>query len=180
VRGAWVDPRTKRLARLLGERGQATVEFALILPALLLLILGMLDFGKAFNYWIDETHLANAAARWAVVNQLPDGSLGGTCNTQASAISCQMNEEADTNDLKNGGGSVSSPGVQISFCLPNGTGRVGDPIQATAQATYNWFGFLTGPFGVPGLTAKVITAKATMRLEQPYNAATSNYTPVAC
>mgnify|MGYP003346790004 CR=1 FL=1 len=36
----------RRWARLACERGQATVEFALILPALLLLIIGMVDFGK--------------------------------------------------------------------------------------------------------------------------------------
>src|SRR5688572_3840437 len=31
------------------QRGQATVEFALILPLLLLLVLGVIEFGKAWN-----------------------------------------------------------------------------------------------------------------------------------
>ena len=31
------------------ERGQATVEFALILPLLLGLILGIIEFGRAWN-----------------------------------------------------------------------------------------------------------------------------------
>jgi len=150
------------------ERGQATVEFALVLPALLLVTLAMLDFGKAFNYWIDETHLVNVAARWAVVNTLPLPGGDPAC-TGGQTIDCQVKQQADTNELKNGGSSVSSPGVEISFCLPNGTGGTGDPVRAQAQATYNWLSFLTGPLGIGGLTSKTITTTATMRLEQKYD-----------
>ena len=53
------------------ESGAALVEFALVLPLLLLLLFGLLDFGKAFNYWIDETHLANAGARFPHVPPAP-------------------------------------------------------------------------------------------------------------
>jgi hypothetical protein len=84
-------------------------------------------------------------------------------------IGCQMQQQADTGELKSGGGSVSSPGVQITFCLPNGTGAVGDPVRATAQATYNWLRFLTAPLGISGLTSRNITATATMRLEAKYD-----------
>jgi Flp pilus assembly protein TadG len=35
--------------RIQNRRGQATVELALILPVLLLLILGIIEFGKAWN-----------------------------------------------------------------------------------------------------------------------------------
>ena len=50
-----------RLLHLLSrEEGTALVEFALVLPVLLLLLLGVLDFGKAYNYWIDTTHLSAA------------------------------------------------------------------------------------------------------------------------
>src|SRR5437660_292654 len=48
--------------RLSDARGVALAELALVLPLLLVLLLGMLDFGKAFNDWIDETHLANEGA----------------------------------------------------------------------------------------------------------------------
>jgi hypothetical protein len=161
------------------ERGQATVEFALILPVLLFLILAMLDFGKAFNYWIDETHLASSAARWAVVNKLPQATVAA-CGTQT--IECQMKQQADTAELRNGGtGSVLSPGVTVTFCRPSGTGLVGDPIQATVSSTYHWLGFLTGPLGISGLVNKTIVAKATMRLEQKYDTASGlmKYTAAA-
>ena len=55
--------RSRRLP-LGDERGVALVEFALVLPLLLVLLLGMIDVGKAVNYWNDETHLANEAARF--------------------------------------------------------------------------------------------------------------------
>jgi len=159
------------------ESGQATVEFALILPVLLFLLLAMLDFGKAFNYWIDETHLATSAARWAVVNKLPQAS-DPACGTQT--IMCQMQQQADTAELRNGGGSISSA-LNVSFCLPTGTGNVGDPIRAKVTSTYHWLNFLTGPFGIAGFTDKTIDVSATMRLEQKYDAASGlmKYTAAA-
>lgn len=165
------------LRRFACERGQATVEFALILPALLLVTLAMLDFGKAFNYWIDETHLANEAVRWAVVNQLPLGSGTDPACASPQKIECQVKQQANTNELKNGGSSIN-PALSITFCLPTGSGNIGDPLKATATATYNWLSFLTGSLGISGLTSKTLTASATMRLEHPDDA-TANYTTAA-
>jgi Flp pilus assembly protein TadG len=153
--------------RRAGERGQATVEFALILPALLLLVLGMIDFGKAYNYWIDETHLANEAARWAAVNVLPDPN-DTTCKSTVNPLQCEIKNEADTGDLRNGTGSISSP-VCVKFSFPsptgpNGTAQAGDAVRVNATATYNWLGLISA---IPGIGAtKQITGSATMRLEQ--------------
>src|SRR5918911_5614288 len=62
------------LSQCRDDRGVALTEMALVLPLLLLLILAMVDFGKAINYWIDNTHIANEGARLAVVNNNPGGS----------------------------------------------------------------------------------------------------------
>ncbi len=59
------------IRRYASARGQATVEFALVLPILLLLIGGGIQFGLAFNYWLDLNHIASEGARWASVNRLP-------------------------------------------------------------------------------------------------------------
>src|SRR5215211_6519497 len=59
-----------------GEAGVALVEFALILPFLLLLVFGITDFGRAFFLRNDMTHLANETARYAVVNS---DALVGRC-----------------------------------------------------------------------------------------------------
>jgi len=44
------------------------VEFAVVLPVLLLLIFGIIDFGRFFNYADQESQLSAQAARWAAVN----------------------------------------------------------------------------------------------------------------
>ena len=53
------------------ESGQALVEFALILPVFVLLVVGIIQFGVGLNYWLDMQRIANQGARWAVVNKFP-------------------------------------------------------------------------------------------------------------
>ena len=148
-----------KLARRDG--GVALVEFALVLPVLILLLFGIIDFGKAFNYWIDETHMANTGARYAVVNKNPGGG---------SSLQNYIRSLADTGELKNGGTtSVPSP-VRVCISFPAGTSNVGDPVRVTTSITYNWLPLL----GL-GATSSTIRASATMRLEQrPTNYAVAN------
>jgi Flp pilus assembly protein TadG len=135
------------------DSGAALVEFALIAPLLLILLFGMIDFGKAFNYWIDETHLANEGARWAVVNKNPAGS--GT-------LQQYIQQQADTPELRTGGtASVPNP-MQVCISFPNGTSNVGDPVHVTTRVTYRWLAFIAGEIGV---TATTVTGSSTMRLE---------------
>jgi len=50
------------------ERGQALVEFALVAPLLLLIILGMVDFARAWSAYEAITYQARMGARMAVVD----------------------------------------------------------------------------------------------------------------
>ena len=50
-------------------RGQSLVEFALILPILLILMLGILDFGRAIYAYNSVSNGARSGARVAIVNQ---------------------------------------------------------------------------------------------------------------
>jgi len=146
------------------ERGVALIEFVLVLPLVLLILFAMIDFGKAFNYWNDETHLANEAARYAVVNKNP---LGG------SSLEAAIKNDADSGELKNGcnGCSIKHPGITVHFCFVNGTTAAdtaaGQPLRATVSADYHWLAYLVGQ-GLP-LTSG-LTGSATMRIEQPYKA----------
>ena len=51
----------------LSQRGQALVEFALILPVILLLVMGMLEFARAWNLHQVMTDAAREGARRAVI-----------------------------------------------------------------------------------------------------------------
>ncbi len=53
--------------RLRCERGQALVEMALILPVLLLLIFGIIEFGRIFNAYLIVTNAAREGARAGIV-----------------------------------------------------------------------------------------------------------------
>ncbi len=61
----------KKMARLLSksERGASLVEFALVIPILLTLVMGIIEFGWLFNGWITITGAAREGARLAVVGK---------------------------------------------------------------------------------------------------------------
>jgi Flp pilus assembly protein TadG len=62
------------------QRGTALVEFALIAPLLFLLIFGVVDFGRALDYYNQVTQLAGQGARAAAVNRAPDGTALSNSN----------------------------------------------------------------------------------------------------
>ncbi len=60
---------SRRLLRALREnKGQALVEFALVVPLMMLIVLAAADFGVAYNYKNDQTNMAAEALRYAEVN----------------------------------------------------------------------------------------------------------------
>jgi Flp pilus assembly protein TadG len=136
------------------ESGAALVEFALVLPILLAVLFGIADFGKAFNYWIDETHLANTGARWAVVNKNPGAGTG--------TLQQYIRSQANTAEMRDGGTSSVPSALQVCITFPNGTSTVGDPVRVAVTMSYNWLPFLGNRIGVATTT---MSGSATMRLE---------------
>src|SRR5437867_13354080 len=129
-------------------RGTALAELALVLPLLLLLIMGMLDFGKAFNEWIDETHLANEGARLAAVGYVADATCAANPNV---CIAQQIRGDANIPELKTGrpvtpyAGAQGAARVCISYPTNPATtthGLVGDPVQVTVATTYHCLNYL--------------------------------------
>jgi Flp pilus assembly protein TadG len=59
-----------------GEHGQTVVEFVLMLPFLLLVIMALAEFGGAFYSYITINNATSEAARWASVANLPDDACG--------------------------------------------------------------------------------------------------------
>jgi hypothetical protein len=53
------------------ERGAAAVEMALVLPVLLFLVFGIIDFGRMLNAQITLTEAAREGARAEALNQNP-------------------------------------------------------------------------------------------------------------
>jgi Flp pilus assembly protein TadG len=137
------------------ERGAVMVEFALVLPVVLLLLLGALDFGKAYNYWIDTTHLSASGARWAAVNRNP----GSGATLQET-----IRNEAHTQELREGGTDSIEDPLQVCISFPDGgTPQAGDPVQVTVSTNYHFLNFIGDNLG--GVTERPVSNSSTMRLE---------------
>ena len=62
-----------------GDQGSSAVEFALVLPLLLLLVSGIIDFGRAYNEKLTLTHAAREGVRaWALGGTLADATTRTT------------------------------------------------------------------------------------------------------
>ena len=66
--------------RRLGRRqdGQAHVEFAIVTPLLLMLVIGIVQFGIVFHDWITLTDATRAGARQAAVSRTLTDPVGIT------------------------------------------------------------------------------------------------------
>ena len=96
------------------QRGAALVEFALLLPLLLMLLLGIVSVGLAYNHQISLTHAARESGRFAAT--LPVSNFG-TIEAWLDAVAAQTVENA-TGSL-----DASTPGlvVCVAYVHPNGT-----------------------------------------------------------
>jgi Flp pilus assembly protein TadG len=71
------------------EDGQAAAEFALVLPVLAVLLLGIAQFGIAFNHYLTLTDAVRAGARQAAVSRFvadPTTTTRNRVNNVASGL----------------------------------------------------------------------------------------------
>ena len=61
---------TRRIDIRNDERGQTMVEFTLVLPMLLIVLFGIVQFGIAFNNYVALTDAVRAGARTAAVSRM--------------------------------------------------------------------------------------------------------------
>jgi Flp pilus assembly protein TadG len=66
------------------ERGAAAVEFAILLPLLLMLVLGSIEFGRAYNAQITLTNAARDGVRVMAIANDPAGAKTAAKNAAAS------------------------------------------------------------------------------------------------
>ena len=119
----------------------AITEFALIVPVFLLIVAGMLGFGRALFYWIDANHLANETARWAVVDRNPFAPK--TLQQYA----------------RDSGGTVEFTDADVCISFPDGTQAVGHPLKVQVQKPFTFVPILNiGTINIAGA--------ATLRIER--------------
>ena len=66
------------------EKGAALVEFAIVAPLLLLLVFGIIEFGRAYNAQNTLTHAAREGAREYAITQDPVAGEAAAINAATS------------------------------------------------------------------------------------------------
>jgi len=145
------------------ERGAALVEFAIVVPFLILIMFGMIDFGVAFSDYQNVRSGTREAARVGVVNDLqnaPTCVIDGVTvtppaepSTEADATDALVCKAKDRIGLKD-----SDTKVEIDI-----TGEaIGDRLRVCASFPVGSLSGVTAAF----LANRVLTSSVTMRLEQ--------------
>lgn len=134
---------------MLEQSGQSLVEFALALPVLLLILLGLADFGRAFYYTTAIAGAARAGAEYAAKNA-GAGANATTigykvCNetgfvAYSATATCPGLSVSVTPSPPIAGGPDVTVTVTYNFELVSSylVGRIvgGDPIPLRAHATF--------------------------------------------
>lgn len=68
------------------HRGQGLVEFALILPLLLLIIIGIIEFGRILFIYVNVSNAAREGARYGIVKPKDQAGITGATNEQLALI----------------------------------------------------------------------------------------------
>jgi Flp pilus assembly protein TadG len=121
------------------ERGAAAVEFALVLPLLLLLVGGIVDYGRYFSTQVTLANAAREGARGAVVLADPVARAG------AGGMSSSPGWLAPGVTFRNAA-DVPVTGTGVSCSTPNVTS-----VGVTARANFR-FAFVGVIPGVPANT----------------------------
>ncbi|TSE14935.1 pilus assembly protein [Arthrobacter sp. KBS0703] len=111
------------------ERGAVAVEFALLAPVLVMLLLGIAEFGRAYNAQITLTNAAREGVRVMAIN-----------NSQTDARTAAKNAAALLNPALADG--------NVTFSAPSCT--VGAQVSVTISYTLSTMTGIAGPFPMTG------------------------------
>ncbi len=135
-------------------RGQSLVEFSLVLPLLLLLVLFGIDFGRIFLGWVQLNNVVRVAANYAAENPTawnstnPNSAVQTQYRTlitqEASGINCTMPSPLPTPGFPNGANGVNTIGSPVTvrvvcnfpFITPVIGSMFGGALPVSASASY--------------------------------------------
>lgn len=114
--------RPQRRSTANSQSGAVAVEFALVLPIFLVLVLGIFEFGRAFNIQISLSEAAREAARYAAIHQ--SDSTYNVGDAQAAGVAAAPSVDLDPSDITiaSSGTSPCNVEVNISYSTPWMTG----------------------------------------------------------
>jgi Flp pilus assembly protein TadG len=143
------------LARLRDSGGQALIEYLLVLPLILLLIVNLVNFGGFFFAWITVANAARSGANYAILGGASVGSLSAATASQISSVitsdisSLPNSSSLSVNICQNYDGTVTT---LSGTC----TSVPSDPepssyILTSVDVTYTYQPFISAGFQFPNL-----------------------------
>jgi hypothetical protein len=148
----------KRIFKLKSDRGQALVELAFVLPLVLLLLFGIIDFGLAYNTKNSDTNLANLAARSISV-------MGTATTTQSCGGTAETNLTLWIDCVAQADGEPTPASVCVIDSSTSGSYAAGDALKIEVNTSFKWFGVIGASGGIMGSASSTISATATNRIE---------------
>ncbi|MCH6267630.1 TadE/TadG family type IV pilus assembly protein [Neobacillus citreus] len=106
------------------EKGQSLVEFALILPVLVLILLGIVDFARIFHAYLTIDHAGREAARAASIGK-DEATIKSIAVNQGSSIGLTTTQVTVTN-----GSSGNNATITIEFPVTFLTPLIGNIVGA--------------------------------------------------
>jgi hypothetical protein len=135
-------PGTSRAQEHSRERGASAVEFALVAPILIMLVLGIIQFSIAYN----DLQGVHAAAR-------EGARYGSLPTTDQGEIETRVNEALDGVPME------APPDIQVSY-QGGGSCQDADTVKVVVIATFKVI-----PFWVPYFDSATVTGKGEFRCE---------------
>jgi Flp pilus assembly protein TadG len=133
---------TPRRAVRKRRRGAAAVEFAIVLPVFVILVFGMIEYGRMVMVQQVITNASREGARKAVLD-------GATTSSVQSAVTSYL-----TSAKISGGSATVSPNPTSA--------AAGDPVTVTVSIPFSAVSWLPSPMYLGG---KTLSASTTMRRE---------------
>ena len=144
--GATSSTRNRRRLRRghgrLSRCGAAAVEFAIVAPVFFLLVIGMIEIGRALMVQQVLINASRVGARQAV-----------TAGATTSAVQTAVKDYA---------ASVAVPSVSVAVTPDPAAAKSGDTMTVTTSVNYNSVSWLASPWFLGG---KTLTASSKMRKE---------------
>lgn len=119
------------------DKGQSLVEFAIILPILMLLVMGIIEFGMMLNSYLAIQNASREGARYGII-----GTSNGDIQNLVASTSPSLNSSYLTVDITPNDGSRKSGDtltVKVSYeyhlTVPIISSLLGDSVTLTAQTS---------------------------------------------
>jgi len=117
------------------QRGSSIPEMVIVVGALLALLFGIIDFGRAFYTYNFVAQLAREGARWAIVR-------GSGCTVLDHCNAASSDIQTYVRSLSEGATNPNSIGVTAVW--PQTTKAAGNTVSVTVTYPFSFLGVLQG------------------------------------